>query len=323
MWNRAAVESSLELPPIALDNRPGDSEDLPDERKRGTADCRPTRRRRPSYILFKHIIMEPEKILRSSLLDIVFEGKNKEYGAYELRVTYNRRMLRALLGCGIFCLLIYAGFVFGGIKGHSRIQPMNITDVVLQNLHEEKKIEPPVVLPPKQTLKVATVIFTKPKIEKEVKPEERPPEQAVLEQTKIGTVNQQGLVDDGITAPPIQDNRGVAQGPAEDYEKLFTKVEIESSYPGGEPAWARFLLKNFQYPEAAAANGIQGVVMVQFIVDREGNVSEVQAVSGPTELRAEAVRVIRKSGLWVPAEQNGRHVKSYKQQSIRFVTDSQ
>ena len=145
-----------------------------------------------------------------------------------------------------------------------------------------------------------------------------------LEDTKIGDVNQKGIQDDNITAPP-SDNKGVVEAPKDntDYDKTFTKVEIESDYPGGIAAWARYLTKNLQYPEEAQSNEIQGQVVVKFIVDKEGKVSDVEAISGPNELRDEAVRVIRKSGLWTPAIQNGRKVKSYKSQPINFRLESQ
>ena len=89
---------------------------------------------------------------------------------------------------------------------------------------------------------------------------------------------------------------------------------IEAEYPGGAAAWQRFLNKNLRYPEEAIDNEIQGSVVVQFVVDEEGNVSDVEAASGPQALSAEAVRVIKKSGKWTPAIQNGRYVKSIKRQ---------
>lgn len=97
-------------------------------------------------------------------------------------------------------------------------------------------------------------------------------------------------------------------------------MEIESSYPGGASAWSRYLNKTLKYPQEAQDNEIQGTIIVQFIVDKEGNVSDVEAVSGPSTggLRDEAVRVIKKSGKWEPAIQNGRKVKSYKKQPITF-----
>jgi periplasmic protein TonB len=106
----------------------------------------------------------------------------------------------------------------------------------------------------------------------------------------------------------------------DDYEKTFTKVEIEAAYPGGLPAWQKFLIKNLHYPDDAINNKIQGTVIVQFIVDTEGNISSVAAVSGPLKggLREEAVRIIKISGKWVPAVQNGHQVKSYKKQPLVF-----
>jgi protein TonB len=147
-----------------------------------------------------------------------------------------------------------------------------------------------------------------------------------LEETKIGTVNQEGIKDEGIVAPPVDDGKGVVEAPKkeeEDYDKTFTKVEIESEYPGGPSAWLRYLNKNFRYPQEAIDNEIQGTVVVQFIVDKEGNVSDVEAVSGPQELREEAIRVIKKSGKWTPAVQNGRQVKSYKKQPIVFKLETE
>ena len=198
---------------------------------------------------------------------------------------------------------------------------MVVEDVQLEDVKEEKKDEPPPPPPPKvEPPKVEMAKFTPPKIVKdnEVKEEEKPPEQEKLEDTKIGTVNQEGVKDDGITAPPVSDaGKGVVEAPKkddEDYDKTFTKVEIESDFPGGSAAWLRYLNKNLRYPDDAVNNEIQGTVVVQFIVDKEGNVSDVKAISGPENggLREEAVRVIKKSGKWTPAIQNGRQVKSIR-----------
>jgi periplasmic protein TonB len=160
-----------------------------------------------------------------------------------------------------------------------------------------------------------------------VKEDEKPPEVEKLEETKIGTINQEGIKDEGIVAPPVSDEgKGVVEAPKkeeEDWDKTFTKVEIESEYPGGASAWQRYLNKNLRYPEAAIESEIQGTVVVQFIVDKAGQVSDVEAISGPKELRDEAVRVIKKSGTWTPAVQNGRQVKSYKKQPIVFRLETE
>ena len=275
--------------------------------------------------------MEVNKILNADILDIIFEGKNKEYGAYELRKTYNKRLIKALIGTAIVILLMFIGYFVSNLNDGKKAKAVVVQDVQLEDVQEEKKNEPPPPPPPKvEPPKVEMVKFTPPKIVKdnEVKPEEKPPDQEKLDDTKIGAVNQEGVKDDGITAPPVDAGKGVVEAPKkddEDYDKTFTKVEIESEYPGGPAAWLRYLNKNFRYPDDAVNNEIQGTVVVQFIVDKEGNVSDVQAISGPDQggLRDEAVRVIKKSGKWTPAVQNGRQVKSYKKQPIVFKLEAQ
>jgi periplasmic protein TonB len=273
--------------------------------------------------------MEVNKILNADILDIIFDGRNKEYGAYDLRKTYNKRLVRALIGTAAVILLLFAGYFVSGLDLGKKKQAMVVQDVQLEQVEPEKK-EPPPPPPPKvEPPKVEMAKFTPPKIvpDDKVKEDEKPPEQEKLEDTKIGTVNQEGVKDEGITAPPSDAGKGVVEAPKdnEDYDKTFTKVEIESDYPGGPAAWLRYLNKNFRYPDDAVNNDIQGTVVVQFIVDKEGNVSDVQAISGPSEggLREEAVRVIKKSGQWTAAVQNGRKVKSYKKQPIVFKLEAQ
>jgi protein TonB len=277
--------------------------------------------------------MEVNKILSADVLDIIFEGRNKEYGAYDLRKTYNKRLITSLLIVGALCLLLFVGYLVSALlENKNENKNVVVQDVQLEEIkQEEKKEEPPPPPPPKppEPPKVEMAKFTPPKIVKdeEVKEEEKPPEVEKLEETKIGTMNQEGQKDEGIVAPPVEDaGKGVVEAPKkddEDWDKTFTKVEIESEYPGGAAAWQRYLNRNLRYPQEAIDNEVQGAVVVQFIVDKEGNVSDVEAISGPNELRAEAVRVIKKSGKWTPAVQNGRQVKSYKKQPIVFRLESE
>ncbi len=276
-------------------------------------------------------MLDVNKIMSADILDIIFDGRNKEYGAYELRKSYSKRLTTALAGMAALLLLVFIGyFVADKIAANSKKEAMVVKDVQLEEIkQEEKKNEPPPPPPPpkQEPPKVEMAKFTPPKIVKdeEVKEEEKPPEQDKLEDTKIGTVNQEGIKDEGIVAP-VDNGKGVVEAPKkeeEDWDKTFTKVEIESDYPGGQGAWIRYLNKTLVYPQDAQDNEIQGTVVVQFIVDKEGNVSDVEAISGPNELRGEAARVIKKSGKWTPAVQNGRQVKSYKKQPITFRLESQ
>jgi len=277
--------------------------------------------------------MEINKILSADVLDIIFEGRNKEYGAYQLRKTYNKRLMTALIVTAAIIVLSFGGYILSNLfNTDGEKKDMVVQDVQLEEIkQEEKKEEPPPPPPPKppEPPKVEMAKFTPPKIVKdeEVKEEEKPPEVERLEETKIGTVNQEGVKDEGIVAPPVEDaGKGVVEAPKkveEDWDKTFTKVEIESEYPGGSAAWQRYLNKTLRYPQDAIDNEIQGTVVIQFIVDKEGNVSDVEAISGPEELRSEAVRVIKKSGKWTPAVQNGRQVKSYKKQPIVFRLETE
>jgi len=270
--------------------------------------------------------MDSNKILSADILDIIFEGRNKEYGAYDLRKTYNKRLKKALLASAAFCGLLFGGYLLANNISSKISKEMVVKDYMLDQLKpDEPKNEPPVkpIKPPEtpkvDMKRVTTIVIVK---DDQVKEDEKPPENDKLDEAKIGLLNQDGIKDDGVIAPPVgDDSKGIVETPKkdeEDYEKIFVSVQIESEYPGGKAAWMRYLNKNFRYPQEAMDNEIQGSVMVQFIVDKEGNVSNVEAVSGPDALKEEAMRVIKKSGKWNPAIQNGRQVKSYKRQSVLF-----
>jgi len=276
-------------------------------------------------LIINTFYMEPNQIKDADILDILFEGRNKDYGAYELRKTYNGRIKKAMFLTGAVVGLLCIGyFVAGGTKG--KMRPLKDEgEVVLTEVEQPDKVlpppPPPKVQPPPQ---VAMRQFTTPVIVKtEVPPDEKPPLQDELDQVKIGTANVKGTADVGIETPPVSDGeKGVVEAPKkqDDDDALFRKVEIESSFPGGTQAWARFLNKNLHYPDEGMSNGVEGTVMVQFIVDKDGHISDAVAISGPEQggLREEAIRVIKKSGQWTPAVQNGRYVKSYKRQPVIF-----
>jgi protein TonB len=272
--------------------------------------------------------MESSTILTADILDILFEGRNKEYGAYDLRRTYGRRLVVSVAVMLSVILLLGIGYAFAGNKKIMAKDIIIPEDPHLTDIKPKEPVEPPPPPPPPKQpeVKVAMTQFTPPKIvhDEDVKEDEKPPEIEKLEDTRIATYNQQGEKDPDIVAPPIETGTtGVIETPKkeeEDWNQVFTKVEMESEYPGGMSAWARYLNKNLHYPPV---EDIQGTVVVQFIVDQDGFVSNVEAISGPEELRAEAVRVIKKSGKWTPAIQNGRQVKSYKKQPIVFRLETE
>lgn len=94
----------------------------------------------------------------------------------------------------------------------------------------------------------------------------------------------------------------------------------EATYPGGLPAWKNYLNHHLHYPDKAISDMVQGDIVVQFMVDEQGNTSDYKALTGPKKggLREEAIRVIRESGKWTPAIQNGKNVRSFRKETISF-----
>ena len=263
----------------------------------------------------KPLFMEPNQIKNAHILDILFDGRNKEYGAYELRKTYNRRMVKSMAVMGSIVLLLLLGGVVSGLGKAKRAGKIEVGgDVELKSVTDP----PP---PPVAQIRM-TVVRIVP--DDQVTQKEKPPENDAADRVQIGTVNKDGITDDGTPGPLAGSGTaaGVVVAPKRaDGDLPFETVEIEASFPGGVPAWARFLNKNFRYPDEAMSQGLGGTVVVQFVIDLDGNVSDVKAISGPEGggLREEAERVIRKSGKWIPAVQNGRNVKAYRRQPVRFL----
>ncbi len=103
----------------------------------------------------------------------------------------------------------------------------------------------------------------------------------------------------------------------------YKKVEVEAEFPGGYKAWLVFLQKNLNYPDAAVEKEVQGQVVVKFIVNKDGSLTNIHAVSGPKELREASVNTIKASGKWIPAKQKGLVVDSWKAQPINYVLEAQ
>ena len=135
--------------------------------------------------------------------------------------------------------------------------------------------------------------------------------------SKAGTAGQ--LIPlSGSGANRLSNTLTTVAGPLADSASPYHKVEIEAEYPGGDAAWGQYLFKNIQYPPAALQKGIQGEVVVEFIVNTNGALSDIHAISGPKSLQAESIRVITQSGKWTPALDHGKKVASYKKQPIIY-----
>ncbi len=274
--------------------------------------------------------MEVNKILSSDILDLLFEDRNKAYGAYDLRKTYKKRLTIALICTAIIALLALGGSLLASSlkekQGKVQVRELTLTELK----QEDKKPEPPPPPPPKQEPpKVEMTKFTPPKIVKdeEVKKEEIPPEVKELEDTKIDVVSQEGIKDEGLAPAVVDEGKQVVEEKKEEDEnKVFEKVEVEASFKGGEREWRKYLERNLD-PNVPVENGANEgtyTVVVQFIVDKEGKISDVRSLTQHGHgMEDEAMRVIKKGPDWVPAIQNGRNVKAYRKQPITFVVSGE
>lgn len=269
--------------------------------------------------------METNKILSADILDILFEGKNKEYGAYELRKTYNKRITLALIITAGIAMLIFVGSVIAKNITDTSTKLIDVKDVTLENVKNEPPPPPP---PPPPKLPppppIAQVQFTPPKIVKDEEVIKPPVENKELEDKKVAVTTVEGVKDVGIVAPPVEEKSQVVEAPkvvAEDEDKVFTKVEIEASFPGGDGGWARYVKKAIEANiDELTEAGESGTCRVRFIVSKDGTVSSVEALTMKGSKLAEiAVNAIRKGPHWTPAQQNGRHVNAYREQPVTFT----
>jgi protein TonB len=268
--------------------------------------------------------MEVNKILSADFLDILFDQRNKEYGAYELRKNYQKRLTTALLITAGAALLIFLMVIVGRSVGDSEKNKVKVQDVTLAEIkpEEQQKIEPPPPPPPKQEPpKIEITKFTPPKIVEDEKFDEKQEVKEVEEITNVGKIDQEGIKDPEIVNPPkVEEETKVVEAPKEDPNQVFTKVEVEAQFPGGEGKWNQYVQREVEKNiDDLVDDGQAGTCEVQFIVDKEGNVSNVEALSMKGSKLAEvAVNAIKRGPKWIPAIQNGRQVKAWRRQKITF-----
>ncbi|MEO6136246.1 MAG: energy transducer TonB [Ginsengibacter sp.] len=275
--------------------------------------------------------MEANQILKSDILDIIFDGKNKEYGAYNLRRTYNRRITIALsVTVGLILLFLIGSAIANKLKPTDQVKEMVVKETELKAIAPDEPPPPPPPPPPKlpPPPPVATVQFTPPKVVKDEEVIKPPPEVKEIEEAKVDVKTVEGTKDLGIVAPP-SDEKGtqVVAAPVEkkeDPDKIFTKVEIEASFPGGPSAWQKYVTRAIMAEQDEFGEGDFGTCVVKFIVDKNGTVSDVVATTMKgTKLAEVAVNAIRKGPKWTPAQQNGRMVNAYRLQPVTLTNPDQ
>ena len=265
--------------------------------------------------------MSKVDLIDNNWVDLVFEGRNKEYGAYVLRKDTGKRNVKSMLL--VFAVIIAIMAAVAAKVAIENAFPKKVameTDVELSKLAQKKeaKVEkkaPVKVEEQKVVEKVkSSVKFTPPVIKKdsEVKPEEELKSQEDLNKTKtaIGSFDVKGNDEAGGEVLKATEVIAQPEPPKEEETKVFDVVEVMPSFPGGQAALFEWLSKNIKYPVVAEENGVQGRVIVTFVVERNGSITDVQVVkSVDPSLDKEAVRVVKAMPHWIPGKQNGSAVR--------------
>jgi protein TonB len=266
--------------------------------------------------------MTSNEILKAGLLDIIFDNRNKQYGAYELRKHYNQRMIIALgMSLSIFFLALFFLPSSSGSENPLKKlgEELNITEVVLP---KEKIIIPEVTTPQSRQsrIDVATVDYrTNIKITDQIITTTIP-DQSDLEHAFFSDKTEHGMPSTGsVPEPGNSIGNGSVQPVKEENNPGFSAVSKAPEFPGGMQAWMAFLGRHLRAPGDLEA-GEKKTVMVRFMVDTLGNVSNFEILkSAGNQFDNEVIRVMKKMPKWKPAIQNGHRVSVSFMQPVTFM----
>ncbi len=247
-------------------------------------------------------------IFTNQWLDIVFEGKNKAYGAYDLRKKNTKTTVKALIiGAVVFSVAVAAPLIMSLLPDSSSDDESLDTKIVTMKLppkkEEPKKDLPP---PPPPPPKVDQVKFVKPVVAKADEVTEEPPKITEIKDKKLGNETIKGDPDAELTVEPV--GNGPAAVVEEDTKVYGTAgIEVIPDFPGGMEKIYGFVRRNYQAPEE---EGLKGKVFVTFVVEKDGSLTDIKVIRDiGYGTGKEAIRVLNKCPKWNPGEQNGKKVR--------------
>lgn len=266
--------------------------------------------------------------------DIVFEGRNKAYGAYVLRTDSKPRHMKAFIYTVVGLIVIGIGaYSYLSVQAYIAEQAA-ITDQASQELvafvdqaeeEPEEEVQEKVEMPEPEalpeeilnTVKVTELLIAK---DEEVKKEDEIKTADELKETETAfgsTDFDQGTDDRNVVRE--YKNEVIVEEKKPEPEKVFTAVEQMPQFPGGDAALMKYLSNNINYPQIAMENGVQGRVIVQFVVTKNGTVGEVKVIrSVDRDLDKEAVRLCKSLPKFIPGKMNGQAVNVWYTLPITF-----
>ena len=259
--------------------------------------------------------------------DLVFDEKNKEYGAYKLRSGLAHRNLVALIITIIIAAMVVLLPLLMSLMPEPEVKDEEIQVTELATLEEaevkdESLVKKVDLAPPPPPLK-SSVKFVAPVIKKdsEVRDEDEMKSQEELQETKVTISIADVKGNDEEHGKDIAEiKQVVTQAPVEEVEeKPYTAVEQMPQFPGGEAELLKYIFDKLRYPTISQENGVQGKVYIRFVVSKTGEVKDAQVMrSLDPYCDKEALRVIRTLPRWIPGKQNGVNVPVYYVVPITF-----
>lgn len=246
-------------------------------------------------------------LLKKQWLDIVFEGRNKLYGAYELRTSNSKTTTKALIIGGVIFTFLVSIPVLANLlpdKNEDATLDQKITTVKLPPKKEKPKEDLPP--PPPPPPKVDQVKFVKPVVAKAEEVVEEPPKIKEIVDKKIGAETIKGDPDAELTVEPV--GNGPKDVVEEDNNIYNTAgIEVKPDFPGGIDKFYKYVGKNYQVPEE---EGLKGKVFVSFVVEKDGSLTDIKVIRDiGYGTGKEAIRVLKSCPRWNPGEQNGKKVR--------------
>lgn len=268
-------------------------------------------------------------LISNEWTDLVFEGRNQAYGAYKLRKGTTKRNVWSIIIVALAAVLLFLGLQLQKMaQANKTVENTQAVELArLQEKKKEAKVEKKEVIrtePEKVVEQVkSSVKFTAPVIKKdeEVKEEDEIHLEEVEKSTKaIGSFNVEGNDEVGGAVLKAKEEIKAPEPPKHEEEtKIFTVVEQMPLFPGGDAALMAYLRDNIHYPTVAAENGVQGRVVVGFVVERDGSITDVNVLrSVDPSLDREAMRVVKGMPRWTPGKQNGSAVRVKYQVPVTF-----
>lgn len=267
-------------------------------------------------------------LISNEWTDLVFEGRNQAYGAYKLRKGTTKRNIWSLIIVTLAAVLLFLGLQLQKmVEANKTVENTQVVELSsLEQKKKEAKVEKKVIIktePEKVVEKVkSSVKFTAPVIKKdsEVKEEDEIKLEEVEKSNKaIGSFTVEGNDEVGGEVLKAKEDIKAPEPPKHEENKIFTVVEQMPMYPGGDAALMQYLSSNIHYPAVAAENGVQGRVVVGFVVERDGSITDVNVMrSVDPSLDREAVRVVKNMPRWTPGKQNGSAVRVKYQVPVTF-----